>query len=305
MKILSAFKALVSGTFLEKVNENISQKLIKNKNVLDFYEQAVAYDRLYKRYAAVLNTEVKYSFAGGGMRRVWICWLQGMDRAPALVKACFNSMKAALPDYEFIVLTEANIKEYVTFPDYIWEKRRRGIIPAAHFSDLLRAELLCRYGGIWADATLFCTAKPGAIPDYITDAPLFCFKQLDLTRRDILPIVSSSWFIVAKEKSAILAKTRELLYAYWTENDSLGDYFTFHLFFAMASRKYPEEWDRIPFFNNHSPHVLQFELDKKFSEKRWLQICAMSPLHKLNHHNDYSTCADSFYKHVTAGITKK
>ena len=37
------------------------------------------------------------------------------------------------------------------------EKWEKGRIPAAMFSDLLRVELLIKYGGTWIDSTVLCT----------------------------------------------------------------------------------------------------------------------------------------------------
>lgn len=39
-------------------------------------------------------------------------------------------------------------------PDYIVKKWEKGRIPADLFSDLLRLELLIRYGGTWIDSTV-------------------------------------------------------------------------------------------------------------------------------------------------------
>ena len=89
---------------------------------------------------------------------VWWCWLQGLDNAPDIVKACLRSLQRHLPkDYEIRIIDEHNWKEWVTLPQYIVEKRSAGRIPAALFSDLLRLELLIKYGGTWIDATVLCT----------------------------------------------------------------------------------------------------------------------------------------------------
>lgn len=44
------------------------------------------------------------------------------------------------------------------FPKYIEEKWKRGVITHTHMTDLLRLELLIRYGGTWIDATVFAVA---------------------------------------------------------------------------------------------------------------------------------------------------
>ena len=39
---------------------------------------------------------------------------------------------------------------------------------------------------------------------------------------------------------------------------------------------------------NINPHILQFELNDKYSLNRWNQILDISGFHKLNHHNIYN-----------------
>ena len=71
---------------------------------------------------------------------------------------------------------------------------------------------------------------------------------------------------------------------YWKKYNYAIDYFIFHFFFAMATEKYSDMWTSIPSFNNINPHVMQFELNHKFSPERWNQLKECSSFHKLNHH---------------------
>lgn len=73
---------------------------------------------------------------------IWFCWLQGIEEAPLLVKRCLESLRKNIPDKKIIVIDGNNLGEYVNMPDYITDKWQRGIIGNAHFSDLLRLELL-------------------------------------------------------------------------------------------------------------------------------------------------------------------
>ncbi len=156
--------------------------------------------------------------------------------------------------------------------------------------------MLCEYGGLWCDATLLCTSPE--FPGYISTLPLFVFKSMDLSRLHQTPSVASNWCIAAQSNQRILVMTRKLLYAYWEEKDSLDHYFIFHMFFAMAARKYADDWNAVPMFNNHSPHTLMFELEDDFSEERWEQIMKMSDLHKLNHHLVHNEPKNTFYDHI-------
>ena len=95
--------------------------------------------------------------ASTGSATVWFCWLQGIDDAPEIVKACYNSIKRNIPNRETKVIDAKNWKDYVELPDFIVKKWEKGRIPAALFSDLLRLELLIKYGGTWIDSTVLCT----------------------------------------------------------------------------------------------------------------------------------------------------
>ena len=75
-----------------------------------------------------------------------MCWFQGMEHAPKMVQYCFESLKSNLRDKRIILITEDNYKEYVQFPTYILEKYEKGCFSKTHLSDLLRLELLIKYG---------------------------------------------------------------------------------------------------------------------------------------------------------------
>ena len=106
---------------------------------------------------------------------IWICWFQGMDSAPDLVQKCYESVVSNNPEKNVIVITEENMSEYVTFPDYIIDRWKRGVITHTHMTDLLRLELLIKYGGLWLDATVLCTGKA---PEYFFNSELFFFQTL-------------------------------------------------------------------------------------------------------------------------------
>lgn len=170
---------------------------------------------------------------------IWLCWFQGYDAAPDIVKACINSVKKYMKNYKIILITEDNFKQYVTFPDYILEKYEKGIFTKTHFSDLLRLELLINYGGIWIDSTVLLTEP---IPEFIQNANLFIF---DFNRqRMVNPNIICSWFIVCDKKNKILILTQKLLYDYWKTNNSLNNYLLFHYFFRLATEKLSDEWSK-------------------------------------------------------------
>ena len=229
---------------------------------------------------------------------IWFCWLQGIDKAPDLVRSCYKSIERSTTGTNWVikVIDETNIYDYVSFPDYIIKKYESGIITRTHFSDLLRMELLIKYGGIWADSTVFMT---GAIPEYCYNGDFFTFNH---GYRHDDSIVFESWFIYSIPKHPLLLTTRDLIYEYWKRHNFLNEYFLFHLMFTIASEKYIDIWNEVPFYTDLVPHVLSHELFDPFDKERFDEIKRMSVIHKLSNRmdipNDYK---NTYYDYLIRG----
>ena len=213
-------------------------------------------------------------------KKVFVCWLQGMQTAPALVRTCYESLQKHLRGREIILLTEENYRSYVNFPAHIQQKIDSGVISKTHFSDLLRLELLIRYGGTWVDATVFCSG--GEIPGYMLDSDLFVYQTLK-PGLDGHPTCISSWFMTACTNHPILLLTRHLLYTYWEKNKKMKDYFLLHDCFQLAIEAFPEAWSKVIPFCNSTPHILLLRLFTPYDATLWSAVQAMTPFHKLTY----------------------
>lgn len=212
--------------------------------------------------------------------KVWVCWLQGMEQAPKLVKSCYESLKENLYEKEIIMITEDNYRDYVEFPKFIQQKIDDNIITKTHMSDLLRLELLLNYGGTWIDATVFCSGNN--IPNYMLDSDLFVFQCLK-PGYDGHSVSISSWLMTACTNHPILKLTRALLYNYWETNDNMIDYFLLHNFFQLAIETYPEEWNKVIPFSSATPHILLLRLFEQYDDCVWNAVKNMTPFHKLTY----------------------
>ena len=149
----------------------------RNKTALEILRLSTQYkakQKLIKKYNHVLaefDRNFDNNLKSELSRKVWICWFQGLDNAPYIVKKCYESVNLNLKDREIILITTDNMNQYVKFPDFVLAKWKKGIISNAHMADLLRLELLTKYGGLWIDATVLCTSSN--VPDYILNSDLF------------------------------------------------------------------------------------------------------------------------------------
>lgn len=213
---------------------------------------------------------------------VWWCWLQGEDHAPAMAKACLRSLRKHLAyDYEIRVINERTWKEWVTLPQYIVEKREKGRIPAALFSDLLRLELLIKYGGTWIDSTVFCTRLKHSFDTYrLLDADLFLFQYTKIGSLQFGGI--SNWFISAHSNNKVLMTMRDALMAYWRDYDCTVDYYIFHLFFGGMTKVYPKEIAEMPYAYSGDALILMKHWSDVYDEQKWEMLTSRSCFHKLS-----------------------
>lgn len=260
----------------------------KEKKALEILRLSVQY-KIKKNLEKEYNKEIqqflinyKDDLPHRTSNKVWVCWFQGLDDAPDLVKKCYQSIKVNLWDRDLVLITSENMCEYVEFPDFILEKWKSGQITHTHMTDLLRLELLIKYGGMWIDATVLCTSKSEDIPSYFFDSDLFLY-QIFKPGRDGQAQPISSWLISAKTNNKILRMTRYLCYKYWEKNRELVDYFLFHDFFVMALEHNEDEWKKIIPRDNAAPHYLLLRLFDEYNEEIWKAIEAQSPFHKLTY----------------------
>lgn len=227
-------------------------------------------------------------------KTIWICWLQGEQQAPEIVKACIQSIRDCFVGYSIVIITEDNFQKYVQFPSFILEKWRAKKILPAHFSDLLRLELLTQFGGIWIDATVFCSVSKQ--PFYLSQYDFFVFNNL---MRGDNTMLAENWFIKAPPHYCLLELTKSLLYEYWKKNDSINHYFLFHLFFTMAIEEYPEEWRKMPKVSSVDPHMMVHYLLLDFNQKDWTYLQETASFHKLTYKIDFQKSRpNDFYHHI-------
>lgn len=277
-KLLKQYaKSGVLFTALESVIVNGTSKT--GLELLRLSVQLKIRKRLYKEFGSIVKEiDQNNKFEKKSSSKVWICWFQGIENAPLLVRRCFESIKRNMSDRDIVVLTNDNISDYVEIPEHIKMALDSGKMTLTFFSDILRLELLIKYGGLWIDATVLCTDNN--IPKYITDSDLFMYQVLK-PGRDGHSITMSSWLISARSNNPVLVATRDMIYEYWKKYDYLMDYGLLHIFMSIALDELSEEKNKIPKFPNSIPHILLLDMFDAYDEERYNYIKSLTPFHKL------------------------
>lgn len=180
-------------------------------------------------------------------------WWQGEENAPALVKKCINSMREKSNGRKVIVITEQNYLQYIELPDYILEKVKKRIITITHFSDLIRMELIYKYGGIWIDSTVFINYE---IPSETYELDFYTIKRKynpAYMSRNVSKARWSSYLISGKKGCRIFSLMRLLFYSYWKQENTMIAYFLIDYFLdevISRDREAKKLLDAVPYYED-------------------------------------------------------
>ncbi len=197
------------------------------KGILRFFQKDLA--KLVAQYQAI-----SWDMSLPCRQTIWCCWLGGEESMPDIVRACYASMQRNAPaDVQVKLITQENYRQYVTLPKYVEEKHRQGIISPAHFSDVLRFNLLSRYGGMWLDATVFVS---DSIPEIYFQQNYYTQKVSNINQFPMEPS-RAQWcgFIWAgAPENPLFCFLRDGLHHYWKNYDTVIDYIFFDYIILTA-----------------------------------------------------------------------
>lgn len=224
--------------------------------------------------------------------KIFTLWLQGEDKAPPLVQACFRSVRKNCKQ-QLVVLDEKSVFDYITLPDVIMEKRRKGKIAHAHFADICRVELLYNHGGYWLDSTGLATSE---IPQWIEDEDFFVY----LAGKNVGSPYSfmQNCFIRSRKGAYLLDAWRAMILEYWKNENGPFDYFMHQLLFKTLvtyderAKKY---FEKMPHVDQDPTHMLWWSYhNKPFNQKEFDEVTSGSFFQKLTYRGSEKPKPGSF-----------
>ena len=142
--------------------------------------------------------------------KIWLCWFQGEQDSSlsSRDKACIQRWRDVAGMHEVVVLDERKIAEIL--PEYIEItgncKHERSLQAK---SDLLRLLLLNKYGGIWADTSVYPLVTADEIIQQTTLKTNIFFYSFSKKRTSIAKgdRLTASWFVIATEPNQYTIRT--------------------------------------------------------------------------------------------------
>lgn len=237
---------------------------------------------------------------------IWVCWWQGLDHAPEIVKKCVDSIKRNAGNHEVIIITDENVKQFVQFPAWLEEKYSKGIITKTHISDILRLKLLAEYGGIWLDSTFYCN---GSFEDYFA-APIWSIKRPGYRYTSVAAGYFANYsFGCNTENRRVFAVLAEYLLEYWKTHDYMVDYLFLDYLIVQAQKQDEEIRKAFQSIEPNNPECdeLLKVLGSKYDETIWNELKKDTILFKLTWKAEYPESVNSektFYGKLISGELK-
>ncbi len=244
----------------------------KGKDKSNAFKAGVLTDYFARKYLPVVEHLTKSPVATERPETIWQFWDNPAGgKTPEIVKSSIGSVKRLRGDFEHKVLNNSTIVDHSDLPGYVLDKFNKKQMDYAHFSDLLRLNLLKNHGGIWMDATCYMT---DLIPEFITKQDFFAFLTGDLTGFPYSFV--QSCFIRAKKGCFLCDAWHDMCVDFWKKETKKLDYFQIHLMFktlvsgnSIAKTLFAD----MPHISEDETHQLVGDrLFDKFDGGRWEAI---------------------------------
>ncbi len=226
--------------------------------------------------------------------QIFYGWLQGEENLPILARCCYNSLKENAGAYKITFIDEKNYSDYVDIPQYILEKFKAGKMKPAHFTDVIRINLLEKYGGLWLDATILVTEP---LENYKKFLKLPFFTQKFTHEKDNNHPITKNFgayssyarwggFIQGSSiiHNPLYAFMKDFYNEYWRDFDELIDYVLMDFMIDIAYENIPavkREIDEVP-INNENVWTLSPYLNTPYANFQYDKLLRGNFLNKMS-----------------------
>jgi len=274
----------------------------KSKNKSDAFKAKILTDYFAQKYLPAVKDFAQKPITTQTPEIIWQFWDNPAGKiTPQIVKSCVESVNKFKGDFEHKILDNSTIENYSDLPGYVLDRFKNKQMDYAHFSDLLRLNLLKNHGGVWMDATDYMT---DFVSKYIIEQDFFVFLTGKLTH---FPYAfMQNCFIRAKKGSFLCEAWYEICVNYWKNETKRFDYFQHQLMFKALILNNPVAKDlftQMPHRSEDETHQLVGNnLFKKFDIKEWEKIKKASFFQKTTYKTangiDYS---DTYFSKLCEG----
>ena len=232
------------------------------------------YCYIFQQTHAQYKTEV--------VKRAYVFWWQGENNAPEIVKVCIDSIRKN-SGLDIVVISKDNYADWISLPDYIVHKMQEGKIGLAHFSDIIRFNLLFERGGLWLDATDLVT---DAIPEYVFN---YSFYSIKSAYAYSLGWKWTSFYMAAHKGDYLCGRMVEFYNHYWKDHDRAITYLFLDCWLSILYENdyiVKKEIDDYP-YDNINIFAMTSIMNVEYCSDIFESARAKSYIHKTSYKNSY------------------
>lgn len=271
--VLEFLDGKLSNFFSNRKKKQLDKKQCVINTFLDLLAKESG---LYEKYKNANTSNLKPIG-----NRVWMFWYSGFESAPPVVKKCAE-LTANLKDIDLVLIDKNNLEQYFVFEGRIKELFEKGKISLPHLADIIRCQLLCRYGGFWFDATLFCTQK-----DFISTYRKFPYFSVRHYFGEYYnpPRIWSTWCCASGKDNPLFSFLYEMFIFFFNQNDIILNYIQFDYTWFYIYKNF--DWaskliDSVSCIDFDASFITD-NFFKKFDEKKWNLVLSNNVFLKLNY----------------------
>lgn len=178
-------------------------------------------------------------------KTIWLLWFQGFENAGWIIRQVAESWRINNPDWKIEYVTEANLREYVTDIDYIYDETKEITMQAK--SDIIRLSLLKNHGGIWADATMLCMRSLDSwVHGSMQPSGIWMYHG---NGGDMIGYGIASWLIASEKEGYIISKWKAKCDEYWSTRTTCERYNWMDFLFRdlyESDEEFRRLWNNVP-----------------------------------------------------------
>jgi len=237
------------------MNKNVQKVLYNYKNFGPIYGTSFLLTKtLFRKYEyktrkmaiKILDNKLGYIFEEckkEGINKnkfdknIFVFWGQGFDKLPEIPEKCIERIEKMYSDYNIYKITLDNYKDYVNIDENLIDLFEKGNISIQTFSDILRYNLLYKYGGVWCDATLLFFDKI----DFVSKIAKNDYYSLNVSCKEketlwgkVYGVTYTTFFFATKKESPIMIAINQAYVEYYKKYDFVIDYFLNDYFMILA-----------------------------------------------------------------------
>ena len=273
-KCMNKINKLLAETKLQRQNFGFKYsssffmaKLLKFKK---FKTRKLAIKLLDKEFGYIFQklSKKEYKPAAQLNKNIFVYWANGFNDLPPIVDLCLKNLKTYFFDYDIHLVDDKNLSKYIQLDQNILTLYKSSFITVQTFSDIIRFNLLYKYGGIWCDATLLFLEKlplDSILQNYGFYSLNFKSCEKEKLWGKVYQITWSTFFLVSDKNNPNMEACVTFYNNYYKKHNYAIDYFMNDYMLILCS-KYKSgnnQLAKIPSIDGHPFLITQWLYNDK------------------------------------------